>query len=76
MYGMRKTTLYLPDELKESLEEMAQEQDRSEAEIIRQAIATAVASRKRPKPRLPLVKGLGDPLASERVEDLLEGFGR
>ena len=76
MYGMHKTTVYLPEELKASLARMAAEQKRSEAELIREAIEAAVSSRKRPRPRIPLTgKGLGDPNLSERVDELLEGFG-
>jgi predicted transcriptional regulator len=77
MYGMKKTTVYLPDELKASLERMALDEGLSEAEIIRGAIRAAVAKRKRPQPRIPLTdRGLGDPLAAERVDELLAGFGQ
>ena len=77
MYGMRKTTVYLPDELKKSLEHMAREEQRSEAEIIREAIQAVVSSRELPRPRLPLIpEGLGEPSAAERVDELLEGLGR
>jgi Arc/MetJ-type ribon-helix-helix transcriptional regulator len=76
MYGMRKTTVYLPEALKADLERMAAEEDRSEAEIIRAAIAAAIESRPRPRPKIPLFsKGLGDPTAAERVDELLAGFG-
>ena len=54
MYGMKKTTLYLPEELKASLERMAADELRSEAEIIREAIAEKVDRRTRPRPNLPL----------------------
>jgi len=74
---MRKTTVYLPDEVKESLERVAEREGRSEAEIIRQAVRAAVAERERVRPKLPLTtRGLGDPDAAERVDALLEGFGR
>ena len=77
MYGMRKTTVYLPDDVKESLEQMATDEGRSEADIIREAIRATVLTRKRPRPRLPLTaQGLGDPSAAERVDSLLEGFGQ
>jgi hypothetical protein len=76
MYGMVKTTLYLPEELKASLERKARNEQRSEAEIIREAIRRAVEE-SYPPPRIPLMaRGLGDPTASERVDELLSDFGR
>jgi hypothetical protein len=70
IYGMdRKTTIYLPTDLKEAVEREARRRGSSEAEFIRQAIAAAV-SRPRPRPGLFEV----DPFA-ERTEDLLTGFG-
>lgn len=73
---MVKTTVYLPDELKASLERLAAEENRSEAELIREAIRVRVEQRERPRPRVPLVdRPLGDPEASERVDELLAGFG-
>lgn len=76
MYGMTKTTVYLPDDLKASLKRLSEEEGRSEAEIIREAIRTAVEKRTSSRPRIPLTeKGLGDPSIAERVDELLEGFG-
>lgn len=76
MYGMKKTTVYLPAELKSTLERMATEEGRSEAEIIRTAIQNAVDRRQRPLPRIPLFDlGPEDPTAAERVDELLAGFG-
>ncbi len=73
---MHKTTVYLPDDLKASLERMAEEEQRSEAEIIRTAVRAAVTMRQRPRPRVPLTsRGLGDPTVAERVDELLERFG-
>lgn len=76
-YGtMKKTTLYLPDELKDQIEAVAREEGRSEADVIRDAIASAVASRRAPEPRVPLPGvRLGDPSIAERAGDLLDGFG-
>lgn len=77
MYGMRKTTLYLPEDLKVSLERLASEEGTSEAELIREGIRQVVEQRRRPRPRIPLeTEGLGDPTAAERVDELLEGFGK
>lgn len=76
MYGMRKTTVYLPDGLKSALEKMAMQEGQSEAEIIRSAIQSAVDRRRRPRPRVPLFEsGPADPRAAERVDELLQGFG-
>jgi metal-responsive CopG/Arc/MetJ family transcriptional regulator len=76
MYGMTKTTVYLPDDLKASLKRLSEEEGRSEAEIIREAIRTAVEKRASIRPRVPITeKGLGDPSIAERVDELLEGFG-
>jgi len=76
MYGMMKTTVYLPEDLKASLGRAAAEEGRSEAEIIREAISAAMRSRRSARPKLPLVpRGLGDPRAAERTDELLDGFG-
>ena len=75
---MVKTTLYLPEALKASLERLAREEGRSEAELFREAVSELVAARRRARPRLPLFpRGLGDANLAERVDELLaEGFGR
>jgi predicted transcriptional regulator len=65
----RKTTLYLPEDLKRAVEREAARSGRSEAEVIRSAIAAAVG---RPAPRGALFQA--DPFA-ERVDELLVGFG-
>jgi len=76
MYGMRKTTIYLPDDLKLALERMAVEERKSEAEIIRSSLQATVDGRQRPRPRVPLFEiGPADPIAAERVDELLGGFG-
>lgn len=74
---MHKTTLYLPTDLKLSIERLAREEGVPEAEVIRQALRAAVADRPRPRPRVPLVEtGLGDPSVARRTDELLDGFGR
>lgn len=67
---MRKTTVYLPDEIKSGVEREAQLRSCSEAEFIRQAIAEAVA---RPAPRPGIIAG--DSSWALEVDDLLAGFG-
>jgi hypothetical protein len=76
IYGMKKTTLYLPDELKAALVGKAQLERKSEAEVIRGAllIATAGCSQFAPLPRIP--DWDGDGTVAQRVDELLaEGFG-
>ena len=76
-YGMKKTTIYLPDDLKKRLEEVARSTGRPEAAVIRDAISTATRDAATPTPRVPLMeRGLGDATIAESVDELLERFGR
>ena len=75
MYGMKKTTVYLPDELKRDLERAAAASGTSEAELIREGIQNVVEVRLTPRPRGPLFDS-GDPTFAKRAdESLAEGFG-
>jgi Arc/MetJ-type ribon-helix-helix transcriptional regulator len=74
MYGMRKTTIYVPDDLKAALERAARALGRSEADLIRDGIRLVVEHQVDPEPRLPLLAS-GDPMLAEHVEAALEGFG-
>lgn len=77
MYGMVKTTIYLPEPLKERVRRVASEQRRSEAAVIRDALEEYTAGRERPRPTLPLFSSIGHPDLAERVDEVLaEGFGR
>ena len=77
MYGMEKTTVYLPAELKTALRSMARDTGTSEAELIRQAVREKLLRHPRPRPRVPLTgRGLGDPEAADRADELLAGLGR
>jgi hypothetical protein len=71
MYGMKRTTIYLPDDLKAAVAGEAERSGRTEAEVIRAAVAAAVTPA-RPRPRPALYSG--EPIA-DRVDDLLAGFG-
>lgn len=64
-----KTTIYLPDELKEALTAEAHRRGQSEAEVVREAISALV---RRPAPRPGIIEG--EPIAA-RSEELLSGFG-
>jgi len=75
VYGMKKTTIYLPDELKAALERAAAAQGRSEAELVREAVRELTQRLEPPRPRLPLFSS-GDSTLAERVdEELRKGFG-
>lgn len=65
----QKTTVYLPDELKVGIEREAVRRGISEAQVIREAIASALT---RPEPSAGLFSAT--PFA-ERVDELLSGFG-
>jgi Arc/MetJ-type ribon-helix-helix transcriptional regulator len=71
---MRRTTVYLPDDLKAKLERVARDGRRSEADVIREAIEHYTATAVRPRPRLPLLES-GQPDLAERVDEALAGFG-
>lgn len=77
MYGMVRTTVYLPEELKAELERAAERSGESEAEIIRRGVAAAVAEiaeNAARRPRIPLFAS-SDPELAERVDEALAGFG-
>jgi hypothetical protein len=69
IYGVHRTTIYLPEELKERLAQEARRRGVTEAQVIREALAAALA---RPRPRGGLL-ACGDIVA--RREELMEGFG-
>jgi len=76
MYGMKKTTIYLPDDLKAAIERIAVAERMSEAELIRAALREKIAAASSDRPTVPLTSaGLGDPSLAERVDELLAGFG-
>lgn len=74
---MTKTSVYLPEQLKRDLALVARRRGRSEAELIREAIARLVAEegQDRPRPKPGLFTS-NDPHLAERVDKVLaEGFG-
>jgi Arc/MetJ-type ribon-helix-helix transcriptional regulator len=73
MYGMRKTTVYLPDDLKRKVERVAADHRMSEAEVIRAALNEYTAHR----PPRPRAGTFSHGSLADRVDELLrEGFGR
>jgi hypothetical protein len=74
LYGMMKTTVYLPDELKRELERAAEAHGRSEADIIREGIRLAIDKCAPPMPTLWTFTA-DDPGFIDRIDELLDGFG-
>jgi predicted transcriptional regulator len=72
MYGMKRTTIYLPDDLKARLEAEAARRGVTEAEIVRVAVDKET---RRPRPRGGILSGDLGGLTSANVDDYLEGFG-
>jgi len=71
---MKKTTVYLPEDLKSALGRLAAQRGCSEAELIREAVGGLVRDSEPPRPRLPLFSS-GDPTLAERIDEELAGFG-
>lgn len=69
IYGMHRTTVYLPHDLKDRLADEARRRGITEAECVRRAVEQWLA---RPRPRGGLFAA-GDIV--ERMDELMEGFG-
>lgn len=74
MYGVHRTTVYLPDDLKKALSHAARRRGVSEAELIREGVKLAIGQGEPPRPRLPLFAS-GQPDLAQRFDELMEGFG-
>jgi Arc/MetJ-type ribon-helix-helix transcriptional regulator len=74
MYGMEKTTVYLPEALKAALERTAEAEQRSEADLIREGVALVVERHLVREPLLPLFES-GQPDLAEHMDEALDGFG-
>jgi hypothetical protein len=75
VYGVKRTTIYLPADLKKAIEREASRRGLTQAEIIREAVGTHLELSELPKLDLPLFdEPLGFDLAG-RVDELLEGMG-
>src|SRR5688572_18992801 len=75
IYGIDKTTVYLPRELKVALRRLARRLNRSEAELLREAVARLTHVAEAPAPRLPLFRSRGPSIAGRIDEELAKGFG-
>ena len=71
---MTKTTVYLPRELKQALTRAARQRGRSEADLLREAVARLTGDADAPAPRLPLFRAKGPSIAGD-VDRALSGFG-
>lgn len=71
---MTKSTVYLPEEIKNQLREVAAREQRSEADIIRESIELNLRLKNAPRPTLPLFQGAPSDLA-ENSDAYLEGYG-
>jgi hypothetical protein len=73
---VKKTTIYLSDELKQRLQQTARANGTSEAEVIRTAIERFTRDDSHPRPRWPLFDSERGGVA-ERVDEILaDGFGK
>ncbi|MGI8551993.1 MAG: ribbon-helix-helix protein, CopG family [Dehalococcoidia bacterium] len=73
--AMNKTTVYLPESLKADLLRVAARTGRSAADLIREGVQLAIAQHEPPMPRAGIFDS-GDPHLSERVDELLQAFGK
>jgi Arc/MetJ-type ribon-helix-helix transcriptional regulator len=74
MYGMQRTTVYLPEKLKAALERTAKARRTSEADLIREGVAYVTREHDAPDPIIPLFES-EDPRLAEEVDEALRGFG-
>jgi hypothetical protein len=72
VYGMIKTTVYLPEPLKKRLETVAHQEGMSEAQLVRTAIEHYTTEHVRPRPKLPLFRTL-EPITD--WDEAMRGFG-
>jgi hypothetical protein len=66
---MKKTTLYLPDDIKVAIEREAGRRGQSEAAVIRHTLQSLIRNT---RPQGGIIDG--EPIA-DRVDELLAGFG-
>ena len=72
---MRKTTVYLPAELKAALRRLARRRKSSEAELLREAVTRLTEETESPEPKLPLFRSRGPSIAENIDAALKGGFG-
>lgn len=72
---MHKTTVYLDEQIYEKIRRLAQATGRTQAMIIREALAAYQAGGARRRPSSIGAGASGTPDLADRAEELLEGFG-
>jgi len=75
MYGVKRTTVYFPEDMKASIKREAVRRGVTEAEVIRGAVEAQIGQP--PKRRLitpAIPEGIGEDIAT-RVDELLDGMG-
>lgn len=74
MYGMKRTTVYLPAEMKADLERLARESGTTEAALLRQGVRSVLADHAgAARPVIPLFDS--GAIGAERADELLAGDG-
>ena len=73
---MHKTTVYLTEDQRRTLRQLAGKRGCSEADLVREAIGLLTRGATAPKPKVPLFRGCGAPIAERIDEVLAEGFGQ
>ena len=75
MYGVKRTTVYFPDEMKTAIEREAARRGVTEAEVIRGAVTSALRKRtRRRRITAAIPEGLNEEIGT-RVDELLDGLG-
>ncbi len=73
---LKKTSIYLDEELDHSLARRAAEEGVTKAELIRRSLEGVVAKPKRPKPKgIGIIKGPVPADLAENAEKYMDGFG-
>jgi hypothetical protein len=72
---LKKTSIYLDEELDQGLARKAAEEGITKAELIRRSLEGVIAKPRRPKPKgIGIIKG-GPPDLSVNTEKYMDGFG-
>lgn len=77
MYGVKRTTVYLGDDQKRQLEEIAARTALSEAELIRGGVDRVIEEHRQQRRKPQVLFALDDPLLDDpgRIGEALQGFG-